>query len=331
MTTSPDLATTRALLRVSLELWLESALVMASLFGGDLTKAVIWLTVLHHSASTLQRNEPEWEAYVQSGRVLPDEKRRPLSVYAIANTLQLPFETTRRHVLAMSEAGQLQRVKGGIVTPAVFLSSAPVRAAGNEVLVRLRRSVTRLVDLGLVEVDQPPGAWLTPAAAEVGGDAVDHASLRAIRPMVGFIARGATLIAEFVEKSFLQGLLLVGIGQANLYHAIKGTELAQYYLTRDEPVPDAQRRPIRMLRLADSLGIPFETARRNISRLVALGLVERRPDGVIMPEAAMMDPRLLQYAGRMVELYGDTIAALERAGMEIRMSPALAAACGRQV
>jgi DeoR/GlpR family transcriptional regulator of sugar metabolism len=53
----------------------------------------------------------------------PDEMRQPVSVYALAKSLSMPYETTRRYVARLVEEGLCIKVVGGILVPGSVLST----------------------------------------------------------------------------------------------------------------------------------------------------------------------------------------------------------------
>jgi hypothetical protein len=70
----------------------------------------------------------------------------------------------------------------------------------------------------------------------------------------------------------------------------RSPELQRAYATLDCPPPDELRRPVSISAIANSLRIPFETARRRIAALVELGIVKSAPRGVIIPMGPLNSP-----------------------------------------
>ena len=85
---------------------------------------------------------------------------------------------------------------------------------------------------------------------------------------------------------FLGGLILLEIVRSNteaLATSIRGRE----GLGAEDYVPDELRRPVRVSRLAKRLGIPDETTRRQVARLVEKGLCVRVRGGVLVPSSVL--------------------------------------------
>lgn len=63
------------------------------------------------------------------------------------------------------------------------------------------------------------------------------------------------------------------------------------------PIPEDLRRPVTVARLAQLVGIPPETVRRYVNRMVDLGLCRRiGRKGVVVPEAVFMRPEMVAAA-----------------------------------
>jgi DNA-binding Lrp family transcriptional regulator len=88
----------------------------------------------------------------------------------------------------------------------------------------------------------------------------------------------------------IDGLLLVAISQANVAQITRSADLQRRFATLDQAPPDEMRRPVSISALANSLRIPFETARRRVAAFVDAGIVHTAPRGVIIPAAPLNSP-----------------------------------------
>ncbi|MDP2374472.1 hypothetical protein [Reyranella sp.] len=114
---------------------------LGDLWNGDLLRGLvfsaIWTANVKHVINT---------ATAAHQAVLPDDQRRPVSILAISNSLRLPYETVRRHAVALEKAGICQRVgQQGVIVPASEhrkLASGTVQAHGmlTNLLADLRRA-----------------------------------------------------------------------------------------------------------------------------------------------------------------------------------------------
>ncbi|WP_374471740.1 hypothetical protein [Phenylobacterium sp.] len=81
----------------------------------------------------------------------------------------------------------------------------------------------------------------------------------------------------------VDALIMLAVTQANVEPVLRDPGLNRRYATYDSPPPEAIRRPISINAVAQSLGIPFETARRRVARLALVGVYRTTPAGVIVP------------------------------------------------
>jgi len=85
----------------------------------------------------------------------------------------------------------------------------------------------------------------------------------------------------------LGGIIVLSILAANAAHLEQGGAGADYAAAGAAP-PDELRRPVSVLSIAHALGLPFETTRRHVNRLIKEGKCVRMPKGVIVPQAFVM-------------------------------------------
>lgn len=94
-----------------------------------------------------------------------------------------------------------------------------------------------------------------------------------------------------LDREFLDGVLLLTIVQANIAPLAHDADLQKTYSDYDAPPPDDLRRRVSVNAIAQSLRLPYETARRHITRLAAAGECEVTPQGVYVPAATLHSPR----------------------------------------
>lgn len=194
---------------------------------------------------------------IRHGRIeapAPDQRRRPVSINAVANSLRMPFETVRRHVRRLEQVGACASVDGGIIVPEAYLAS-PGYVEG------VMRSHRRLVAFfheantaGLLEAlprsAYPPEPTVpVRAAARLMADYILRTT-DALLAMVGDIASVAVLLA----------------------------------------VLSAERGRTSVAEIAERLGMPEETVRRHVKALIAQGHVLRISTGLVGPHEAMDRP-----------------------------------------
>ncbi|WP_337187145.1 hypothetical protein [Phenylobacterium sp.] len=108
----------------------------------------------------------------------------------------------------------------------------------------------------------------------------------------------------------MDALLVLAINQANIAPLTRDPEARRAYGALEHAAPDTARRPATVNAIANSLGVPFETARRRLKRLEAAGVCHTSSTaGVVIPEAWLTSPAYLESVraahGRLLKLYAD--------------------------
>lgn len=113
-----------------------------------------------------------------------------------------------------------------------------------------------------------------------------------------FFVRGVEIVARAHGGDLLRGIIFTAIAVAN-----------------GEATPvtgGGERRPVSVMSIAHSIGVPYETTRRYVNMLVAEGLCERDGRrGVIVPEKALLRPE-------MEAAYRETFASINRLATALR-------------
>ncbi|MGQ2990494.1 MAG: hypothetical protein ACT6RD_10210 [Brevundimonas sp.] len=113
-------------------------------------------------------------------------------------------------------------------------------------------------------------------------------------------------------------MLLAAVSNANTSHLDARPDISQRYLAVGS-VTDDLRRPAAVSSLARSLGVPRETARGKAHELVALGLIEMVPEGLILrSDALLADPirSASQAFMESIERFIQGLARLEACGLD---------------
>jgi DNA-binding Lrp family transcriptional regulator len=131
----------------------------------------------------------------------------------------------------------------------------------------------------------------SPAAPHAPGGALQDAALARIvtRFSSEYVLRAFQLLIE-QHGDIRAGLVAQAINTANTAHLDVRTEEGRRAAGPDGVIADAARRPIGIARLADSAGLPFESTRRIVQRLVDEGACVRVDGGVIVPSVAVARP-----------------------------------------
>jgi hypothetical protein len=115
---------------------LRSVAILGSLFGGDVSRGLIYLTAFQASSQHLRNTQ-------NPGRTqsADDEQRRPVSLSSIARSLSMSVETTRRQVLRLERDGFVDRAANGGV---MVRLSGPNSEALHEALAGNSVNIQRL-------------------------------------------------------------------------------------------------------------------------------------------------------------------------------------------
>jgi len=215
-------------------------------------------------------------AYAASDEVIPESLRRPISISAIARSLDWPFETVRRHVGGLQRSGVLKILPDGVVIDVEHARGPSRRELMLAADALLTRALRRLRDAG----------WL----GQVEWPKVQHqAPLRPFRLSTFLIED--YLLAIAAEGSRLVGgeldfLILIQLARANTAAIDAGRTAAEI---ATHLIPDDARRPVSVVEVARALDLPRETARRRLLHLEKTGRVARSEAGYIVPGAVIAE------------------------------------------
>lgn len=226
-------------------------------------------------------------AYADLEQPLPVEMRRPVSINAIATSLNLPFETTRRRIAALIARGQCDQGPRGVWTTPQGASSPR----------QLEIIVENFEDLGGLRRDlllSAPGALVEPA--DVRGAA--EGAFSGAPPYRAAIRASMAFMLRFIEPmgaltgDLLDGVILLTIGQKNSARFAASPELARRYGSADTPIPESELDAASVKELSRTLDLPFETTRRRVRALEAKGMCVRRRGGVCVSADMMVSPEM---------------------------------------
>jgi hypothetical protein len=134
--------------RIAIDAALRSSEAMLPRFG-DLTNGLVYSGVLVTSSARLLDSPEEAWRYAAHDAPPSDAVRKPVSVRAVAAALDLPFETTRRHVNDLVKRRMLIAVpdKGFLLHPDA-IAPAAMGQANAAVVAHAVRIVTLMAKLG---------------------------------------------------------------------------------------------------------------------------------------------------------------------------------------
>lgn len=244
----------RALGDLSLAFLLD---IMAGGVGGLAPRdSLLVLAINQANIAPLTRDAAARSAYGSLEAPAPDEERRPVSISAVATSLNLPFETVRRRVKGMEAQGACVVSEAGIIVPEAFLTSVPYLQTVMACHARLRDFYRAAAAQDLVE-PLPASHYGVDDGIPVRG-AIRLLSDYILRTADHLLKRGGDIVAA---------LVLLGI-------VVVDTEL------RPGAAPVRRATPVTVL--AARLGIPAETVRRHAARLADEGQCVRNSQGYLI-------------------------------------------------
>ena len=103
--------------------------IFTDVFDGDVSLALVFIAAAQMGTQHLRANGDYFDQL--EGEFFPDHLRRPVSVSALARSLGLPIETTRRQVVRLATSGYALRTEqGGVIVTSEVLRREEIRQAG---------------------------------------------------------------------------------------------------------------------------------------------------------------------------------------------------------
>ncbi len=138
----------------------------------------------------------------------------------------------------------------------------------------------------------------------------------AIRVSTEYILRSIDLMSAAVGGDLVKGLIFLAVVQANTQHIGSDENLSQVYSEAEDRVPDETRRPVSVHALSVSLGIPYETTRRYVNKLLDEGLVVRAKRGLVVPAEVLARDDMIALLKKNFANLQRLVVGLRRGGLE---------------
>jgi DNA-binding Lrp family transcriptional regulator len=258
-------------------------------------------------ANTAHLRGPQAALIAAPDGTFPDHVRAPVSIKRIAKSLGMPFETARRQMRRLVDAGICAQLDGGIIVPQSALQRPDV---AGPVLANLDVVRQLVRDLRAVGLDSAPTAAEAPRPLEDD---------RALAP------RLAVLSVEYVASVFRALADVYGDGRAGLIvYAISAANTGRLDVRTRDPgiagpdgiLPDDVLVPVSIKQIAKSLGMPFETVRRQVHCLIDAGFCVQVEGGLIVPKAANQRPEVVRAVMKNLDLVRQLLRNLRAAGLD---------------
>ncbi|MDB5472261.1 MAG: hypothetical protein JWR84_3821 [Caulobacter sp.] len=232
---------------------------------------------------------------------------RPVSVHAVAQSLNLPYETVRSRTQAMMAKDQVERVSGGLIAVAGLQPEGPFADAVLHSHAVIVDSFRALKALGF-----DFAAHAVPAVAS--GPPPPGLVVRIVQDMTNRYTEALGPVFGGILPLTIWG----GAMRANVRDLMADPEMAWRYAGQDEPPPNHLRKPVSVRALATELRLPFETTRRHVAIMIERGWMAAVPgQGVITPVEAVGSDGLGRVNTQLPGLYGRMIGDLTRVGFDL--------------
>jgi hypothetical protein len=133
-----------------------------------------------------------------------------------------------------------------------------------------------------------------------------------------FFLRQWEIVSKMADGDLHKALVFAAIVSANVQHISHTSEAGHQYGGLDNAPPDEERRPVSTHALAHSLGLPYETTRRNVNKLMAEGACTRVPgQGLVIPASYLMSPKNIGHMFQCITALQWFLSSLRRAGFDL--------------
>ena len=292
----------RLLSRLAGDYHVQTARRAATFMSRDIVTDMTILAIARANVRQITASpEPVAHTYEGVAGVPADGLRIPVSVYAVAKDLGQPYETIRRRVKKLLDAGVCVTVDGGIVV--------------------------RQSNLNLIAETQIATENFVAEAGRFGVTAAQHyrpptgdLPKQIIRLAMNYFLDATSHSAKVMDLDVVAVLVLRAINMANVRHVTHNPALAAAHAGLDVALPDGERQAVSVYSIGRFLLLPYETARRTVQRLEQRGLVRKGRGGLTVPLEVVNRPEVVAGILHLVSITETFLADLARAGVAYRPS-----------
>jgi len=236
----------RQLARLGAGFFLTAVGLSSLTIGGDVLDMVIFLTINRANRAPLAA-DPEAARALEGP--LPDSEKLAISINGVATWLDLPFETTRRHIRKMRDRGMCEIDARGVYIPAAVMTQPRFLAFADKNRRLVGDMVRQARKLGV-------------SLPEVRHD-VTNLPFHKVRLVADFLLDTFVAACRGLGLSAMECLIFRAISYANV--APLGLDPTQDLRVADlDATPsDQPLTPVTAYNLAKSLMLPYETTRRH--------------------------------------------------------------------
>lgn len=277
---STALDSRRLTARQSAEYFLNIVRLLDHAVDRDLVTTLTFLSIARANLRGFTQDPDRALRYATMDAIPPDSERVPVTVYAIAKELGIPYETVRRHAAKLRKEGLCESVPGGVIIPTRAYFGAGMLGA-----VQAHWALTQ-------DLVNSAGGLPTLIADPPAGDV----SRQVVRLGIDYFLDVLALIGRTLEVDALGALVIRAVSFVNIeQHAFDPNAYPEVPIGP----ADSEREPVSVYAVAKVLSLPYETTRRHVRRLMERGLLEKSGAGVIVPEKVSARPQVLAGIGEL--------------------------------
>ncbi|MDR6790269.1 DNA-binding Lrp family transcriptional regulator [Sphingomonas sp. BE138] len=210
-----------------------------------------------------------------AGLDVSNEQRRATSVLAVSSSMGLSYATVRNRMRSLGERGIMLPRGSGYVVPVNPMICGDPGSLAEQDFAAIQSLLNVMQSQGFQSL---PKTSRTASSARVGRAIVEFA----VRSLEGFAEQ---------HGSITTGSIWASIIAANVRGLLSGAQLPDGYAQASQPLPDSERRPVSLRKIASEVNLPFETVRRHVATMVKRGSVDVDKRGVIVPARALTTPQ----------------------------------------
>ncbi len=118
----------------------------------------------------------------------------------------------------------------------------------------------------------------------------DHGARAAVRLSDEYFLRALRLITELTNGELITAIVFRAVVAGNVGYLDGQAPEAALYSDVETVPPDHLRRPVSILSVSGALGLPYETTRRHVRKLIGSGHCRIERGGVIAPSERLVGP-----------------------------------------
>jgi DNA-binding transcriptional regulator YhcF (GntR family) len=266
------------------------ARMLTEVLDQNFVSVLVFLAILRANVGGITESRDRALRHLALTETPSDDHRLPVSAYALARDLSIPYETVRRHVHKLRKADLCVLVAGGAVVPTRLLVGSTARGA----TLAAQRDVRALVN--------EAGRFGIVGRPQVGPTTVD-APLQVARLSTDYFLDGIGLMSQTHGVDVVSALALHALGLMNTAHLSRDLALGSEFGGLDDIPPDELRTPVSVYAVSRFLRLPYETTRRTFLRLEEANYVRRHSSGALtIPTEVIARPELVAGYARFGEL-----------------------------